>query len=184
MASRTTISHRASSARKGVSTTLAGQGMPPIIASFMERPGPISSAYKLAFLGAAGVAALLLWILFRFLKKPKPRAAVAAMAAVGIIVFGLALREEYLVSMAEYFLNLMRNMKHPGTVVCYSYNQARVRKLEDGSVRCPLGTPVEVENYLNVKKDNCFTATIIAARDRLSPTSASTTTNQPALCTD
>ena len=150
----------------------------------MERPGPISSAYKLAFFGAAAVVVLFLWIIFRFLKKPKARFAVAAIAAVGIIVFGFALREEYLVSRAECFLNLIRNMKHPGTVVCYSFNQARVRRLEDGSVRCPLGTPVEVENYLEHKKDNCFTATVIVARDRLLPTSASTTTNQPALRAD
>ena len=146
----------------------------------MERPGPISSVYKLAFVAAVCAAALFLWTICRFIKKRTVRLTLVAVAAVGVSLFGLALREEYLVSRAESFLNLMRRMD-PGTaVVCYSYNQVRVRKAEDGSVRCLIGTPEEVEEYLEQKKSNWFTGTVIAVRDRLLPTRASTATNDPA----
>lgn len=151
-----------------------------IIASFMERPGPISSTYKLAFVAAVVLAAFSLWGVSRFIKSRKVRLALVATAAVGLALFGWALREEYLVSRAESFLSLMRRMDPGTTVVCYSYNQVRVRKAEDGTVHCPLGTPEEIDKYLKRKKSSLFTGTVISTRDRLLPTSASTTTNQSA----
>ena len=142
---------------------------------------PRSSEHILLFVCACALCVMLARVLRRFARNKIVTRSLFGLMAVGLAVCGAALRQEYLVSRAEYFRTAMQMVPPGQRLVSSAYIGGRcIARSADGVASCPLGTEEEVTQYLELMNRQWFSRTVIALRESVLPTRASTTTNQSA----